>query len=162
MITYNRNKQRISPRNRRGTTVVETAFVLPVFLTFIFAIIEFSHAQLVNNMLNNACRTAARIGSVEGTSSSDVVARINQAMSPVIPSSSVTVYVNDASVYDSGGTPPTDAAGLESLPSMEVSNAEPRQMFVVRAKLNYNDIALVPMPFLKNVTLASQAFMRHE
>ena len=158
MTTY----RRIPSRDRRGTTLEETAFVLPVFFTFIFAIIEFGHAQLVNNMLNNACRTAARIGSVEGTTSADVVARINQAMSPVIPSSNVTVYVNDASVYDSGSTPPADASGIEGLPSMEVSNAEPRQMFVVRAKLNYNDIALVPMPFLKNVTLASQAFMRHE
>jgi Flp pilus assembly protein TadG len=157
-----RHKQHLNSRNRRGTTLVESAVVLPVFLTLIFAIIEFGHAQLVNNMLNNACRTAARIGSVEGTSSSDVVARINQAMSPVVSSSNVTVYVNDASVYDSSGTPPSDAAGIEGLPSMEVSDAEPRQMFVVRAKLNYNDIALVPMPFLKNVTLASQAFMRHE
>lgn len=154
--------RRFKPRERCGTTLVESAIVLPVFLTFIFAIIEFSHAQLVNNMLNNACRTAARIGSVEGTSSSDVVARINQAMAPVIPSSNLTVYVNDASVFDSNGTPPVGAAGIESLPSMEVSNAEARQMFVVRAKLSYNDIALVPMPFLKNVTLASQAFMRHE
>lgn len=149
-------------RDRRGTTLVETAFVLPVFFTFIFAIIEFGHAQLVNNMLNNACRTAARIGAVEGTSSADVEARINQAMTPVIDPQNVTIYVNDASVYDSGGTPPTDASGIEDLPAMEVSEAEPRQMFVVRAKLNYNDIALVPMPFLKNVTLASQAFMRHE
>ncbi len=152
----------IKHRNRRGTTLVETAIVLPVFLFFLFAIIEFGHAQLVNNMLNSACRNGARIGSVEGTTSADVIARVNQTMAPVINSDNVTIFVNDASVFDSGGTPPGSGADIEALPSLELSNAEPRQMFVVRARLNYNDIALVPMPFMNGVVLNSQAFMRHE
>ena len=33
---------------------------------------------------------------------------------------------------------------------------------MVRAKVRYNDICLVPFPFLKNMTLDAQAFMRHE
>ena len=158
MITSRRNKH----GDRFGTTLVETAIVLPVFLAFVFAIIEFGHAQLVNNMLNNACRTAARLGSVEGTTSADVVTRVNQAMAPVIDPGKVSVFVNDASVYDSGGSPPTSGAGIEALPSVELYSAEPRQMFVIRARLNYNDIAIVPVPFLKDVVLNSQAFMRHE
>jgi len=157
MITFRRKHQ----TNRNGTTLVETAIVLPVFLLFVFAIIEFSHARLVNNMLNNACRTGARIGSVEGTSSAQVVALVKQTMSPIIDGDSVSVFVNDASVYDSG-TPPTSGSGVEALPSVEVSGVEPRQMFVVRARLNYNDIALVPVPFLGDLVINSQAFMRHE
>ncbi|MEM8947077.1 MAG: TadE family protein [Planctomycetota bacterium] len=158
MITQIRRRR----TTRRGTTVVETAVVLPVFLTFLFAIFEFGHAQMVNNMLNSACRAAARVGSVEGTTSADVIARINQTMSPVISPDNVTIFVNDASVYDSGGSTPTSPAELEELPSIELSEAEPRQMFVVRARLNYNDIALIPMSFLDGVVLNSQAFMRHE
>lgn len=158
MITQYRTKQ----RNRRGTTLVETAIVLPVFLFFLFAIIEFAHAQLVNNMLNSACRNGARIGSVEGTTSADVIARVNETMAPVISPDDVTVFVNNASVFDSGSSPPDTGAGIEALPGIEVSDAEPRQMFVVRARLNYNDIALVPMPFMNGVVLNSQAFMRHE
>ena len=147
---------------RRGTTIVETAVVLPVFLFFLFAIIEFGHAQLVTNMLNSACRNGARIGAVEGTTSADVVARVNQTMAPVIAAENVSIFVNDASVFDGGGTPPNSGAAIEALPSIELTNAEPRQMFVVRARLNYNDIALVPMPFMDGVVLNSQAFMRHE
>jgi len=147
---------------RHGTTLVETAIVLPIFFFFLLAIIEFGHAQLVNNILNNACRTGARLGSVEGTTSSDVVDRINQTMSPLIDSNKMTVFVNDASVFDSGGSPPADAAGVEALPPTELADAEPRDMFVIRARLNYNDIALVPMPFMDGVVLDSQAFMRHE
>ena len=89
-------------------------------------------------------------------------ARVNQTVGTAVPTSKVTVYVKDASVFDSGGTPPTTDSGLEAMPDFEVSDAEPRQMFMVRAKVAYNDICLVPMPFLKNVTLDAQAFMRHE
>jgi len=158
MIAQSTNKQ----RNRSGTTLVEAAIVLPVFLTFVLAIIEFGHAQLVHNMLNNACRTAARMGSVEGTNSAGVVAEVNQKMAPVVDTSNVSVFVNDASIYDAGGAPPTSGAGIEALPTIELSNAEPRLMFVVRARVNYNDIAIVPVPFLQDVVLNSQAFMRHE
>jgi len=162
MITRQLAKRRKNAQHRHGTTIVETAIVLPVFLMLLFAIIEFGHAQLVKNMLNNACRTAARVGSVEGTTSAEVTNFIHQKMSPVIASQNVNVFVNDAGVFDSQGSTPADGSEIEALPSMELSDTEPRQLFVVRATLNYNDIALVPMPFLKNLTLDSQAFMRHE
>ncbi len=155
-------RQHNRPQERNGTTLVELAVVLPVFLFFLLAIIEFGHAQLVNNMLNSACRSGARIGSVEGTTSADVVSRVEQTMSPVIPPENLTIFVNNAGVFDSGSSPPDSGAGIEALPSIEVSEAEPRQMFVIRARLNYNDIALVPMPFMDGVVLNSQAFMRHE
>ena len=155
-------RRKTNASQRHGTTLVETAFVLPVFFFFLLAIIEFGHAQLVNNMLNNACRTAARIGSVDGTTSADVVALVDQKMTPVINPNNMTVFVNDASVFDSGGSPPADGAAVEALPATELADAEPRQMFVVRARLYYNDIALVPMPFMDGVELNSQSFMRHE
>ncbi len=155
-------RRRTMALQRHGTTLVETAFVLPVLFFFLLAIIEFGHAQLVNNMLNNACRTAARLGSVEGTTSADVEALIGQKMSPIIDESNVTIFVNDASVFDSGGSSPTNGTEIEALPATELADAESRQMFVVRARLNYNDIALVPMPFMNGVVLNSQSFMRHE
>ena len=163
MITRQLFKLRTKNRHRRGTTVVETAIVLPVFLFFLLAIIEFGHAQLVTNMLNSACRNGARMGSVEGTTSADVVARVNQTMTPVISPESMTVFVANAGIYDqSGSTPPSSSSEIEDLPAIEVYDAEPRQMFVIRARLNYNDVALVPMPFMNGVVLSSQSFMRHE
>jgi len=155
-------RSRISRQDRLGTTLVETAFVLPVFFLFLLAIIEFGHAQLVNNMLNRACRTAARIGSVEGTNTDQVLARIDQVMAAVVNPEKVSSFVNDASVFDSSNAPPTSGTGIEALPSLELSDAEPRQMFVVRARVAYNDIAIVPVPFLSDVTLSGQSFMRHE
>lgn len=153
---------RHAQQSRRGTTTVETAVVLPVFLTLVFAIFEFGHAQLINNMLNSACRNAARIGAVEGTTTAQVESRVEQMLGAAVPSGTVEVFVKNASSFDGGGATPTTGDGIESLPNVELANAEPRTLFVVRARVPYNEVAIVPMPFLKHVVLDAQAFMRHE
>ncbi len=147
---------------RRGTTTVEAALVLPVFLTFIFAIVEFGHTQLVNNMLNTACRTAARVGAVEGTTTADIENEVLRILGSAFPTESVEIFVKDASVFDGGGDPPSSGEEVESLGDLNVADAEPRQLFVVRAKVPYNDIALLPNSIMDSVILQSQSFMRHE
>jgi hypothetical protein len=127
----------------------------------VFAIFEFGHAQLINNMLSSACRNAARIGAVEGSTTAQVQARVEQTLRHVVPIESVDIFVKDASSFDGGGSTPK-GAGLEALPNVELANTEPRTLFVVRASIPYNDVAIVPMPFLSSVVLDAQAFMRHE
>lgn len=156
------------PRSRRGTTVVETAIVLPVFLLFMLGIIEFGHAHLVKNILRSACRASARLGSTEGNTTAIVEARLREELGSVINPNRVSVFVKDASVYDQGGDAPTSGQALEALPDIELGDAEPRQLFLVRARVNYNDVAVLPMsiPYLGNylsdLVLEGQAFMRHE
>jgi len=153
---------------RRGTTVVETAIVLPVFLLFVLGIIEFGHAQMVKNVLRSACRVGARLGSTEGNTSADVEARVRQELGSAIDSDLVAVFVKDASVYDEGGDAPSSGGALEALPNVELGDAEPRQLFLVRARVNYNDVAVLPIsiPYLGNylgdLVLEGQAFSRHE
>jgi hypothetical protein len=148
-------------KQRRGTTTVETAFVLPVFLLLLFAIFEFGHAQMVNNMMSTACRNAARIGAVEGSTTDQVRERVEKTIGKFVPLESVDIFVKNASSFDGGGTTP-NGEGLEQLPNIDLSTTEPRTLFVVRAKVPYNEIAIVPMPFLKNLIIDAQAFMRHE
>ena len=141
--------------------------MLPVFMMFVLAIIEFGHAQLVNNVLRNACRTGARLGATEGQSTADVEARVRQIVASAVDPGKVQIFVKNGSVYDEGGGP-TEGAGIEGLTDLELSDAETRQMFVVRAKIDYDDVNIVPIPlpyvgeFLTDVTLEGQAFMRHE
>ncbi len=113
-------------RTRRGTTTVEAAFVLPIFFFFIFALIEIGHAQMVMNVLNSACRSGARLGSTEGTSTSE------------------------------------NGNDFAALPDVDLMEIESRKLFMVHASVQYNDIALVPMPFMNGVVLDAQAFIRHE
>lgn len=157
-------KQRRS--TRLGTTVVETALVLPIFLCFVFGLVELGRAVFVQHVLNSACRKAARIGSTEGNSTATVKAKTLQVLGTAIKTGAVQVFVKDASTFDSA-SPGTTPAALESMSDIELSTAKPRQLFMVRAKVKYDDIAIVRnIPvigfFLKNVTLDGQAFMRHE
>lgn len=144
----------------RGTTTVETAVVLPVFLLLLFVIFEFGHAQLVNNVLNSACRNAARIGAVEGSTTDQVRTKVEEMIGSVVPVGVVEVFVKNASSFDGG----TTAVGgeLEELPDIELRDTEARTLFVVRAKVPYSSVAIVPMPFLADVEIDAQAFMRHE
>ena len=148
--------------NRRGTTSVEAAVILPVFFFLVFAIIEFGHASMVNSVLNSACRNAARIGAIEGTSTAQVIEQVSNTLGNVISTEHVDIYVKDASAFDSSTPPSTSSSELLALPSVELADSEPRQLFLVRASIPYNRIALIPMPFMDEVVLSSQSFMRHE
>ena len=117
---------------------------------------------MVINLLQSGCRTAARMGSMQGPTTNEVIAKVRQTLGTAINPDVVNIYVQDASSMDSGAVWPTTDAEVQALPPLEVSEAEPRQMFVVRASVNYNDVSVLPMPFLAGVTLDAQAFMRHE
>jgi Flp pilus assembly protein TadG len=147
--------------------VVETALVLPVFLVFVLGMIELGHAVMVKNELRASCRQAARMGSTENHSTAEVRQRVLDVLGTACDVAAVQVIVKDASVFDGDNPPSTSSSSLESLTNMELSEATPRQLFLVRAKVHYNDIAIVPnIPYLGNfldeVTLEGQSFMRHE
>ena len=154
-------------QDRLGTTAVEAALVLPVYILFVLAILEFGHAVMVNNVMRSACRQGARMGSTEGQSTADVEDRVEQVLSGAVNPSKVEIFVKNANVYDDGGNP-ANGDEIETLPDIELSEAESRQLFLVRAKVNYRDVAILPIDipylgeFLKNITLEGQAFMRHE
>jgi Flp pilus assembly protein TadG len=147
---------------RRGTAAVEAAIVLPVYFLLLLGIIEFGHAQMVVNLLQGGCRAGARMGSTAGPTTANVVSHVKEVLGAGVNASKVTIYVQDAGALDTGGTWPTTDAQVQALPAIEVSTAKERQMFVVRASVPYNSIAVVPMPFLKNYKLSAQCFMRHE
>ena len=145
-----------------GTTVVETALVLPVFLILVFSLLAFSHALMVKNVLRGACRPAARMAPTGGSSTGEVEAYVRQQIGSAIRPEAVNVFVKDASAFDQGGGTSTAGADLENLPSINLETAESRQLFMVRARVNYADVALVPMPFSAGVVLEGQAFTRME
>jgi len=154
--------QTIRRGKRSGTTVVEVAVILPVFFAFVFGLVEYGRLQMVNNLLKTACRTASRQGSTEGVSTAAVEARVAEIMSAAIDTSNLTVVVKNAGVFDDGGSLPTTASDYTALPDIELADAEPRQLFLVRASVSYNDFALAPFTILSGATFHGQSFMRHE
>ena len=157
-----RNPSRRFFGRRDGTTVLEVAIILPVFLTFLFGLIEVGRVQMVANILKNACRQGARYGATEGVSSTEAVARVRQILGSAMDANAAEIIAKDASVFDTGDTLPESPEDYLSLPDIELDDAEPRQLYVIRATIHYEDIALVPLPYFADMQLTGLAFMRHE
>jgi len=151
-------------RTRTGSTVVEAAFILPVFLFFLFGLLSIGHFFMVDRLVKAATRQAARYGSAEGITSTQVIDRVREVLSSAIDPDMADIVVKDASVYDdSTATLPDTAADFAALSDLELSESAPRQMFLVRATVDYSDVALLAFWGLDNHSvLTGQAITRHE
>lgn len=149
-------------RNRRGTYIVEFAIVFPVFMIFIMGMVEFGHANLVINALNNAARIGARMGTVQNVTTAQVRAKVDAVMRAALKSTStVQVYVKDASSFDGANLNPNNIQ-YSSLPNVELNSADSAQLFLVRVEVPYSTVALLPPFWARNLNLSGQAVMRHE
>jgi Flp pilus assembly protein TadG len=146
---------------RKGTTIVEVAVVLPVFLLFIWALVEFGHAFMVVNMLNAAAKRAAREGIADDVTTAEVVARVREIVGTAIDTQQLTVHVKDASVFDQAN-PNVSQINYSTLPAIELDDAEPRQLFVVYVEVPYTAVAIMPPKWVTGVTLKGQSVQRHE
>jgi hypothetical protein len=153
---------RAGSSSRRGTTAVEVAVVLPVFLLIVFAIIQLGHVSMVENLLQSGCRQAARLGATENVSTAQAEAEAAQIIGSGIRLEAVNIIVRDASVYDTAGEPPTTSEGFHALDEIELTDAETRQLFLVRAEVMYNEVAPLSLPWMKNVRVVGHTVMRHE
>ena len=131
-------------------------------MMFITALIEFGHANLAINSLNNAARIGARMGTVQGVTTTQVRGRVAEIMSAALRSTTaVQVYVKNAGTFDTAGMNPSNV-NYTSLPDIELSSAEASQLFLVRVQVPYNSVALLPPVWARNLNLSGQAVMRHE
>ena len=123
-------------RTRRGTTVVETALVLPVFLLFVLGLIELGHALMVKNVLRSACRQAARIGSTEGNTTAEVKQRVLDMIGSAVNAPTWSRCTSKTPARSTAARPGhrRRVARSAARPSSS-TDAEPRQLFMVRAKV---------------------------
>src|SRR5262249_49128065 len=82
-------------RNRWGAAAVEFAIVAPVFFLLVFGMIEYGRMVMVQQVITNAAREGARVGVLDGATTSNVTtavssyltsARISGASTSVSPS----------------------------------------------------------------------------
>ncbi|MFO0902865.1 MAG: TadE/TadG family type IV pilus assembly protein [Pirellulales bacterium] len=67
-------------RRRRGAAALEFALILPVFLTLVLGMIELGRIVMVLQSLTYASREGCRIAVLDGSTSSAVTSRVNQAL----------------------------------------------------------------------------------
>jgi Flp pilus assembly protein TadG len=127
--------------SRRGAAIVEFAFVAPVFLTLVVGTIELSRAIIVQQLLTNASREGARIGSYDSTTATSTI------------TSAVNTYLSNEGITGATTTvspnPPSLAADGQSL-SVIVS-------------IPFNNVSWLPSPFfLGGQTLQATSVMCRE
>lgn len=138
------------------------AVVLPVFFLFLFSLFEFSHVYMVRNLLKSAATKAARSGVVDGVSTGQVEQEVRELLEAGLKNASaVNVLIKDAGAFDDGQTDPSSIS-YSSLPDIDLTKAESRQLFIVRVEVDYNDVSLFPPMWVKSLPIAAQAVMRHE
>lgn len=104
----------------RGATLVEFAIALTVFLTAMFAVIEFGRALWVHNALTDAARRGARYavlhseGSVDGVKNVVVYGDEAGGTQPIVPNLTVDkVTVNYSNFAVNHGTATVTIDGYE-------------------------------------------------
>ncbi|MCH2210331.1 MAG: pilus assembly protein [Fuerstiella sp.] len=152
-----------SVRKRRGTTLVETAVVLPVFFIFLFGFIEFGHCFMTIHTLNSAARRAARLGVGENVTTEQVRNLAHSILDSAIDADleGVNISVRDAGIFDTAGVD-ASAINYNDLPDIEVDDVESRSLFLVRIEVPYYEIGILGPRWIDTLNLHGQAVMRKE
>jgi hypothetical protein len=141
--------------------LVEFAVVVSVFAVFMAGIFEFGHAYLVIGSINAAARGSARLGAVEETTTAQVRQEALRILGSAFDQTKAVIRVKNAAVFEQSGVDP-GSIDYAALPDVEVSDMKTGQLFIVQIEVDYADVALMPPFWAQDVTLRSQAVMRHE
>ncbi|MBI1346378.1 hypothetical protein GC163_08815 [bacterium] len=150
-----------APVRRHGALTVEVALIMPIFVLFLAALLEFGHFCLVRHMMQAAARRGAHLGSFESTTNTQVEAKIREIAGSVIDPNLLTIQIRDASVFDTANFNAT-TLNVSSLPTVDLSDADTGDCFIVRVEVPYDNVAILPPFWIKGKTIATQAAMRHE
>ena len=137
-----------TPEDERGATLVEFAFILPIFILFIFGIIDFGWAFSQNLDVKQGAREGGRILAVNGGSGASATARCNDILTQVKNRTTELTNANeqvDLSWTDADGDSVKDIGELAS----------------VRVRYGVSSLSGVSGPFL-NGTMESTVTMRLE
>lgn len=151
--------------DRSGSTLVETAIVLPVFFLLIFAFIEFGHVFMTIHVLNGAAKQAARTGIGDNSTTEKVRTKATTVLSGLLnPTTQFDVKVKDGSTFDAPNFQPGNV-DYDGLPDADLANYESRQLFIVRVSVPYDNVSIwgaAGPKWLRNLQLTGMSVMRHE
>jgi Flp pilus assembly protein TadG len=146
---------------RRAVVSVEVALTLPIFVVFLAGLMEFCHVFLVSHMLNAACREGALMGCYKGVTAAEVQARVEEIVEGAFDAAETTVIVRDASVFDDPNVSP-ETLDYSGLPSIDLTQANAGDPFLVQVTVPYDDVALLPPFWVQDYTVRGRSVMRHE
>jgi Flp pilus assembly protein TadG len=127
-------------RSRKGSAVVEFAVVLPVFLLFVFGMIEYGRMVMVQQIITNAAREGARVGVLDNSTSTTVSTAANKYLT--------SAGISSATIAASPNPP---------------SSATYANPVSVTVSVPFNSVSWLPSPmYLGGKTMTYTATMRRE
>jgi len=103
--------------NQRGASAVEMAIILPLLLTVVFAIIDYSRFFFIRSTVTAAVADATRLAVLPGTTDAMIAAAITQALlDPLNQAAGQTPNVTVTPAQRSAGQPVTVTASLPFSP----------------------------------------------
>ncbi len=130
---------------RRGATLIEFAFVAPVFFLIVLGLVEIGRACMVTELITEAARRACRQAIIEGSSTTAIqTAATNFLGSVGINGASANVYINDVPAGN------TNVAAMPAYTEITVVVTVP-----------VADVTWTPMQFMSG-NLSGQYTMRRE
>ena len=132
--------------DRRGAAVVEFAVVSPVFILLVFGMVEFGRAVMVQQVLVNTSREAARQAVLDGATVADIEERISVCLDASnLSNETITYTVNGSVVAD-----PTTSSDFGDAVGVEIA-------------VNFNDVSWMPVPqYIGGTVLRAKSIMRCE
>ena len=155
--------QATAATNRKGTALVETSVVLPIFFLMLFAFIEFGHCFMTIHTMNSAARRAGRLGVGEGATTADVKTAAKDILGASINAdlANVKIWVKDGSSFDDIDLDASDIT-YDDLPDVNIEDLEPRSLYLVRVQVPYHEIGILGPRWAKGLNLYGQSVMRKE
>lgn len=130
---------------RRGATLLEFAFVAPVYFLLVLGLVEIGRACMVKELITEAARRACRKAIIEGTSTTAIQSAATDFLSSVsINGASANIYINDMPASN------TNVAAMPAYTEITVVVTVP-----------VADVTWTPMRFLSG-NLSGQYTMRRE
>jgi Flp pilus assembly protein TadG len=110
------SRNRLRRLRRRGASAVELALVAPIFLMLLGGIIEFGQVYHAKHVISTAARRGVRMGSLAGSTGSQVIAAARSECTTALGVKSadvtVTVKVNGSSAEDPSSAVAGDAINV--------------------------------------------------
>ena len=104
-------------QDQTGASAIEMALVLPLLLTLVFAVIDYSRFFYLRATVTAAVADGARVASMPGTTDAMVVASVNGSVSdPIYQAAGQTVAVTISPAERVAGAPVTVTAVLPFSP----------------------------------------------
>lgn len=141
---------RATGRRRRGSTMAETALVLPLFFMLIFGLIEVGRMGMIAQLLSSAANAGCRVAVIGGHSKADATAAIRS----VLAAGGVSSGDCTISMYVDGDAASTDITTAHLADSDYVT---------VTIAVPFSKVSWLPTPiYLGSTSLGSSATLTSE